>query len=185
MGRYTYPHTIENGAGERITFLRKVPGSAGDRLEVENVVTPGAGPPMHVHHYQVEALTVAQGRIGYQRPGQPPQFAGPGETVAFEPGDAHKFWNAGEDDLRCTGHIEPADSVEYLLTELFASMKRRGATRPDPFDAAFLMWRYRNEFTLLEIPAPVRRVVLPVQVAIGRLLGRYRKYVDAPEPVRR
>ena len=185
MGRYSYPHTIENGAGERITFLRRVPGPAGDRLEVENVVTPGAGPPMHVHHYQVEALTVEQGRIGYQRPGEPPQFAGAGETVAFQPGDAHKFWNAGDGDLRCTGYIEPPDSVEYLLTELFASMRQRGTPQPEPFDAAFLMWRYRSEFTLLEMPALVRQVVLPVQVAVGRLLGKYRKYADAPEPVRR
>ena len=41
MRRYTYPHTIDNGAGERLTFLRRVPGVAGDRLEVENVVAPG------------------------------------------------------------------------------------------------------------------------------------------------
>ncbi len=184
MRRYVYPHTIDNGAGERITFLRRVASPAGERLEVENVVTPGAGPPMHVHHYQVEALTVEQGRIGYQRPEAPPQFAGPGETVVFEPGDAHKFWNAGTDDLRCTGYIEPPDSVEYLLTELFASMKGRGTPQPDPFDAAFLMCRYRDEFTLLEIPALVRRFVLPVQVAVGRLLGKYRKYADAPAPVR-
>jgi quercetin dioxygenase-like cupin family protein len=40
---------------------------------------------MHVHNYQEEALTVQQGRIGYQRPGGPPRFAGPGETVVFEP----------------------------------------------------------------------------------------------------
>ena len=63
MTRSTYPHTIENGSGESITFLRKVPGRTGDRLEVENVVKPGAGPPMHVHHHQEEALTVKQGRI--------------------------------------------------------------------------------------------------------------------------
>src|SRR5688572_27515629 len=43
VARYTYPHTIENGAGERLVFLRRVPGTIGDRLEVENVVTPGAG----------------------------------------------------------------------------------------------------------------------------------------------
>ena len=114
MGRYTYPHTIENGAGERITFLRSVAGPAGDRLEVENVVTPGSGPPMHVHHHQEEALTVQQGRIGYQRAGGPAQFAGPGETIAFKKGEAHKFWNAGQDDLRCTGYIEPADNVRVL-----------------------------------------------------------------------
>jgi quercetin dioxygenase-like cupin family protein len=185
MQRYIYPHTIENGAGERITFLRRVPSPAGDRLEVENVVTPGAGPPMHVHHYQEEALTVEQGRIGYQRPGGPAQFAGPGETVAFKAGEPHKFWNAGQNDLRCTGYIEPADNAEYFLTELFGSVKRSGGARPDPFDAAFLMTRYRSEFTMVEIPAAVRRFVLPVQVAVGTLLGRYGRYENAPTPVRR
>ena len=181
----TYPHTIENGAGERITFLRRVQGRAGERLEVENAVTPNAGPPMHVHHYQDEALTVKQGKIGYQRLGEPPRFGKAGETVAFKAGEAHKFWNAGQEELRCTGYIEPADNAEYFLTELYASTKRNGGGRPDPFDAAFLMRRYRSEFAMLEIPAAVQRLVFPVQVAVGRLLGRYRKYADAPEPVRR
>ena len=130
MGRYTYPHTIENGAGERLIFLRRVPGAVGDRLEVENVVHPGAGPPMHVHHYQDEALTVQVGRIGYQRPREPAQFAGPGETVAFKAGEAHRFWNAGDGELLCTGYIEPADNLEYFLTEIYESMKRSGGARP-------------------------------------------------------
>jgi quercetin dioxygenase-like cupin family protein len=90
MSTYTYPHTIENGAGERLTFIRRVQDSAGDRLEVENRVKPGSGPPMHVHHHQEEALTVEQGRIAYQRPGEPPQFAEPGETVVFKPGEVHR-----------------------------------------------------------------------------------------------
>src|SRR5687768_1746437 len=106
MSNFTYPHQIENGGGERITFLRSVPTKNGDRLEVENVVEPGSGPPMHVHHLQEEALTVQEGRIGYQVFGGPERFAGPGETVVFKPGVAHRFWNAGESDLRCTGYIE-------------------------------------------------------------------------------
>lgn len=185
MERYTYPHTIENGAGECLTFVQRVPGHSGDRLEVQNIVTPGAGPPMHIHHYQEEALTVQQGRIGYQRLGEPAQFAGPGETVTFRSGEAHKFWNAGEGELRCSGYVEPADNVEYFLSEIFASQKRSGGKRPNPFDAAFLARRYRSEFTMVEIPAPVQRFVFPLQVAIGKLLGRYRKYADAPEPINR
>jgi uncharacterized cupin superfamily protein len=182
--RYTYPHTINNGAGEQIVFLRKIPGRNGDRLEVENVVTPGAGPPMHVHYFQDESLTVQQGKIGYQRPGNPAQFAGPGETVTFKAGDPHKFWNAGETDLKCSGYIEPADNIEYFLGALYDSLKRNGG-RPDPFDAAFLMTRYRSEFGMLEIPAVVQRLLFPLQVVLGRLLGKYRRYHDSPEPVRR
>jgi len=185
MSGYNYPRTIDNGAGERLTFVRRLPGTAGDRLEVENVVKPGAGPPMHAHLHQEEAMTVEEGRVGYQRPGEPPRFAGPGETVVFKPGEPHKFWNAGEGDLRVTGHIEPADNVEYLLTELYASMKQRGGAGPDPFDAAFLIQRYRGEMVMLDIPNAVQMVVFPAQVALGKLLGKYRKYADAPEPVRR
>ena len=182
---YAHPHTIENGAGERLTFLRLVQDPAGDRLEVENLVTPGSGPPMHVHHHQKEALTVRQGRIGYQRAGGPPGFAGPGETVIFEPGEAHRFWNAGDEDLLCAGYIQPADNVEYFLTALFDSQRGSGRGRPDPFEAAFLMRRYRSEFYMFEIPAAVQRFVFPVVVALGRALGKYGKYADAPEPVRR
>src|SRR5262245_12839890 len=70
MERYTYPHTIENGAGERITFLRK-------------------------------------------------------DTGTFKTGEAHKFWNAGEGDLRCRGYAVPADNVEYLLTQLYDSSQAK------------------------------------------------------------
>ena len=180
--RYTYPHTIDNGAGERLTFLRRVPGPTGDRLEGENVVAPGAGPPMHVHFHQDEVFTVLKGRMGYQRPGEPPQFAGPGETAVFKAGEPHRFWNAGDTDLECAGYVEPADNVEFLLTELFESTRRNGGTRPDPFDAAFLMTRYRSEYAMLEIPAVVQRYMFPVLLALGNLLGRYRKFADAPEP---
>jgi len=183
--RVTYPHTIDNGAGERITFLRRVPGASGERIEGENVTSPGAGPPMHIHHFQVESFTVTSGRLGYQRHGGPELFAGPGETVTFQPGEGHRFWNPGPDDLVCTGYVEPADNVEFFLGALFASARRHGGTRPDPFDAAFLLTRYRREFTLLAIPALVVRVVFPLQVALGHLLGKYRKFADAPPPVRR
>ena len=69
MGRCIFPHIIENGAGERFTFLRRFTGATGNRLEGENVVEPDAGPIMRVRYHQEEALTFAQGRIGYQRLG--------------------------------------------------------------------------------------------------------------------
>ena len=109
---FTYPHTIENGHGEQLTFLRRVTTPRGEVVEVENRVQPGSGPPMHVHYHQEESLTVVQGRIGYQRPGEEPRFAGMGETVTFGAGEPHRFWNAGEDELRCTGQIGPPDSIE-------------------------------------------------------------------------
>jgi hypothetical protein len=40
---YPYPHTIENGAGEKIIFHRLISHPDGDLLEGENFVQPGAG----------------------------------------------------------------------------------------------------------------------------------------------
>lgn len=105
--------------------------------------------------------------------------------VVFRPGEVHKFWNAGEDELRGTGYHEPADNVEYFLTEIFDSTQQAGGTRPNAFGAAFLTRRYRSEFAMAEIPAAVQRFVFPVVVLVGKLLSRYKKYEDAPEPVRR
>ena len=183
MSRYSYPYTIDNGGTERLTFHRRVPGRLGDRLEGESVVVPGAGPPMHVHHRQEEGFTVVEGRIGYQRLGEPARFAGPGESVVFEAGQVHSFWNAGESELRCTAYVEPVENFEYFINAVFDSAKRSGGPAPHPLDAAFLTRRYRSEFTMLAIPAAVQRFLFPLLVAAGTLLGRYGRYADAPAPV--
>lgn len=47
---YSYPHTVENGARERITFVQCVQDPAGDRLEVENHLKPGSGPQINIHN---------------------------------------------------------------------------------------------------------------------------------------
>lgn len=179
-----YPHTIENGQGERLTFLRRVDTPKGEALEVENTVAPGQGPPMHVHYHQEEALTVVRGKIGYMRKGEPEQFAGPGETVVFAPGEIHRFWNAGDDELHCKGYISPPDSIEYFLSAIYAAQKKSGSMRPDIFAAAYLTRRYRNEFHMDEIPAPVQRIVFPLIVAIGTVTGKYRKFAGAPASAR-
>ena len=184
MSQRPYPRTVDNGAGERLTFLRRVAGVRGERLEAENVVTPGHGPPMHAHLLQEEVLTVREGRMGYQRPGEAARFAGPGETIVFAPGEPHRFWNAGDGELRAWGYVEPADNAEFFLGELFA-LVREGRGRPNLLDVAFLLRRYRGEFAMYEIPAPVQRFLFPLLVTIGHLIGRYRKYADAPVPIRR
>ncbi len=176
-----YPQTINNGHGARLTFLRRAHDERGEFLEVRNSVDPGAGPPMHVHHLQEETLTVERGTLAYQRQGEPEQRAAVGETVVFAPGVAHRFWNAGDDELVCSGTVRPPDSFEYYLRKVYASMRRNGG-RPGTFDAAWLSRRYRSEFEQVAIPAPVRRVVFPVVLAVGTLRGQHKRFHDAPAP---
>jgi len=180
-----YPKTFDNGAGERLTFSARIQEADGVRLVGDNLVAPGAGPPMHVHHFQEEGFTVVAGRLGYQILGYEPKFAGEGESVVFRAGEAHRFWNAGEDDLRCTAYIKPAGNVEFFLEAIFASQKRSGGHRPSIWDAAYLTRRYRTEFSMVEIPALVQRLVFPLIVGLGAVLGKYDRYADAPEPLER
>ncbi len=179
-----YPHVIENGGGERLTFQGVRRGEDGrEYLEVTNEVKPGSGPPFHVHYLQQETVTVVDGRVGYQLMGGPERFAGPGETVTFAPGQMHRFWNASDGLLRCRGAASPPLNFEYFLTELFASMRRAGGDNPNPLDMAFLLGRYRTEFGIGGVPAPVQKLLFPVMRVIGRMTGRYRRFAGAPEPV--
>ena len=180
-----YPRTIENGGGERLTFLGVGRDERGEYLEIRNEVAPGAGPPMHAHLIQEEGLTVERGTMAYQVVGEEARTAGPGESATFAPGVGHKFWNAGEDELVCSGFARPPDNLEYYLTEVFASMARNGGQRPGAFDVAYLSQRYRDEFRMLEVPAFVQTALFPIIVAVGSLFGRHRRFADAPEPVRR
>lgn len=179
-----YPHTIENGHGEKLVIQSIEHEPDGDLVPGENWVQPGSGPPMHVHFLQDEGFTVVSGKIGYQMLGGPEQFAGPGETAVFKRGVPHRFWNAGDEVLHCTAWVKPADNFVYFLSAIFEAQKKSGKPQPDIFDAAFLLTRYKSEYDMLEIPGFVKKVVFPVVVFLGKLLGKYKHFADAPEPVK-
>ncbi len=181
----SHPHTIENGAGERLTFVGVRSDERGEYLEIRNEVQPGAGPPMHVHLIQEEGLTVERGTMAYDGPGEAEHRAGPGESAVFAPGVPHRFRNAGDDELVVTGYVRPPDNLEYYLTQVYDSMRRHGGKRPGLYDAAYLSQRYRSEFGILEIPQSVQRMLFPVIVAVGRVLGWHQRFAGAPQPVQR
>jgi mannose-6-phosphate isomerase-like protein (cupin superfamily) len=179
-----YPYTIDNGHGEQLTFTGVSHGPDGDRVGAEGVAQPGAGPPMHVHYLQEEGARVVTGRLGYQVRGEEAKFADVGDIVVWPAGTPHKWWNAGTTELRMTGWCKPPDNIEFFLGALFASAKENGG-RPALFDAAFFITRYRSEFAMLELPAFVRRILIPILYGVGRVLGKHDKYRDAPEPITR
>ena len=178
----SYPYTLDNGLGETLTFTGITQGPHGLRVEAEGTARPGAGPPMHVHFLQDEAVRVVRGRLGYQSPGGPEQFAGPGDLVVWPAGTAHRWWNAGADELHTAGWCSPPVNIEFFLGTLFESTRENDG-RPGLFDAAFLTTRYRSEFALVGVPAVVRHVVIPIAYLLGRVLGKYGKFKDAPAPV--
>lgn len=177
------PKTIDNKSGEVLIFKALKRDAQGEYLEVENFVSPGAGPPMHTHHRQEEALTVVTGKIAYQVNGEAVKYAGPGEQLVFKAGVSHKFWNAGQDTLHCVGYIRPPDNIVYFLGEIFESQARAQRPRPSMIDAAFLTTKYKSEFRMDEIPAPVQMLLFPILIVIGKLTGQLKRYDNAPPPV--
>ena len=182
--KITYPHVIENCIGEKIIFREVLKEADGDRLIGENYVTPGNGPVMHTHWLQDESLTVIKGKIGYQIKGQPEQYATEGETVLFSRGTPHRFWNAGQDILHCKAWLKPANTFVFFLSTVFAAQNKSGKAQPEMFDAAYLLKRYSAEYDLTEIPLFVKKIVIPVTYYTGKLLGKYKRFKDAPEPVK-
>ncbi len=175
-----FPIVIQHKYGEKITFLRM----EGQRIIAENMVEPNAGPPMHIHYLQDEGFTVIAGKIGYQIQGEAPKYGFPGDTVVFKRGVAHRFWNAGDDVLQCSGWVEPGYNIVFFLTNIFKAIDKGKDQRPEMFDGAYLSYRYRHEFAITEIPAFVRNVVFPATYFVGKLLGKYQKFKNAPEPAR-
>jgi hypothetical protein len=98
-------------------------------------------------------------------------------------GTPHRWWNAGDTELRMTGWCAPPGNVEFYLSAMFASMKENGGKRPGLFDAAFLTTRYQSEFAMLEMPTVIRRLVVPLIYALGLAIGKFAKYKDAPPPI--
>lgn len=179
-----YPHVIENVVGEKIVFQSVEPSPQGEKVLVDAYCKPGAGPAMHTHHQQEEELTVVSGRMGYQFFGQAVAYAGPGETVRFNRGTPHKFWAEGNESLHCKGWIQPAHSVVYFLSAVYAAQNKSGKAEPDPFDGAYLLTRYASEYDMPEIPAFVKKVIFPATCFVGKLLGKYTHFRDAPEPLK-
>lgn len=182
---FKLPHTIESGLGEKIIFKEIITEPDGDKVIIEGHCKPGRGPAMHVHYRQDEAMTIVQGKMACQVAGQEPLYLGPGETATFLRNTPHRFWNAGEDDLIMHSWVKPANSIIFFLTALYAAQKKSGTGRPEAFDAAYLMVKYRDEYSLPELPPFVRNVVMPVTYNIGRALGKYRKFRGAPEPLKK
>jgi hypothetical protein len=129
-------------------------------------------------------MTERQGPLGYQRADGVEHFAGVGETVRFKPGDMHRYWHAGADDLHCTGYIEPVDNIEYFLSEIFASQARSGSTRRELFDGAGAWFSYPARAGPL--PAWLPRCVIrhhsvrPADTAIARTTRPIRRVQRSP-----
>ncbi|MBC7873059.1 MAG: cupin domain-containing protein [Ferruginibacter sp.] len=165
--------------GEALTITRSCLETNGEYTQFEGSDEPGVGPPLHVHFKQEEGLKVLEGRMGVEINGERIELKA-GDEYVFAPGVAHRFWNAGNERLHYSGYVKPSLNYEYFIEQVYTSANKNRDDKPGVFDAAFLLTRYKSEFDMLVIPKPVKRIVFPILLFIGKLTGKFKKYRDAP-----
>jgi quercetin dioxygenase-like cupin family protein len=109
-----------------VRFMIEGQETAGNFSLVEHPLPPRAlGAPAHTHRNEDEYSFVLEGRVGVQL-GDEVVEAGPGEFVFKPRGQAHAFWNAGDEPARLLEIISPAGFENYFreMAPLLAAPER-------------------------------------------------------------
>ena len=166
---------IQNRHTGEILRMRRVRDAQGQVvLHLEGSLPPGtSGPPLHVHFLQREEGQVKAGTLGAQV-GKEKIVVPAGESAVFAAGTLHKWWNAGDDTLEFSGQAIPAVDLDRFLQGVFAVLNASPNGRPSIFYLAHVLWRHRNSQLTAVPPPAIQRIVFPVVLFIGRVLGKYR-----------
>src|SRR3954463_16259752 len=166
---------IENPVtGERLVFHETTAETNGERVVFETIVQPGGFvAAAHVHPFQTERFEVLAGTLGVRR-GKEKLELRAGEVVAVEPGVAHKFWNAGDDDVRFVCTVTPALQFERLIATMYtlaAAGKTNKKGMPNPVRLAGIANHHFGAWRLPKIPHGLQKLALVLGAPVGRLLG--------------
>lgn len=176
--------TIENPlTGEGVTFIQTTESTNGALLQIECAIPrPGFGPPLHIHLKQQETFRVVSGSLGVAA-GRERHILGPGQGAVAPPGVPHRFWNAGQDEVRFIAEIAPPGQFEAHFETMFGLAREgKGSRRGVPTN----LWQFGVSFEVADtylygIPVIAQRIVLGILARIGRRLGyraRYARYSD-------
>ena len=166
---------LENRRTGEVFRMRRVLDVDGQVvLAIEGSLPPRAsGPPPHVHFHQREEGTVTAGSLG-ARIGKKTIRLAAGGTVVFPAGSVHAWWNAGDDLLELSGRAVPAGDLDRYLQALTGVLNANPSGRPSIFYLAHVLWRHRHTQMIASPPQIVQRIVFPLVLFAGRVLGKYR-----------
>jgi len=166
---------IENPVtGERIVFHETSAETNGERVVFETIVQPGGFvASAHLHPFQTEHFEVLEGTLG-MRSGKEKVELGAGETIVVEPGTPHKFWNAGEGEVRFICTVTPAVQFERLIATMY-SLAAAGKTNrkgmPNPIRLAVIANHHFDDVRLPVVPHKLQKLALVLGAPVGRLVG--------------
>jgi hypothetical protein len=155
--------------------MRRLRDASGEIvLLIDGSLPPrSSGPPPHVHFHQREEAVIKAGVLG-ARVGNERIRVPAGGTGVFPAGVVHSWWNAGDELLELSGRSVPAGDLDRFLQALFAVLNASESTRPSIFYIAHVLWRHRHTQAVTTPPLAVQRIVFPLVLLVGRVLGKYR-----------
>ena len=179
--------TIENPVtGERIVFHQTSRETNGEAVVFETFVQPnGFVAAAHVHPRQEERFEIVAGTLGLKLGGDE-VIASPGETLLVPAGTPHRFWNAGDEEVRFRCEVRPALQFEQLLETMFALAadgKTNSKGMPNLLRLAVIA---RAHFDVVRLPFPpssLQRLGLALGSPVGRLIGYEPTYVRTAQPL--
>ena len=160
--------------GEILRMRRVRDGQGQIILTLDGSLPPGSsGPPLHLHFHEREEIIVKAGTLGAQI-GTESVVVQAGGTAVLPAGLRHRWWNAGDDLLENSGYAVPVVDLDRFLQALFAVLNASPHGRPSIFHLAHVLWRHRDTQLVAVPPPPIQKIVFPVLLLIGHLLGKYR-----------
>jgi mannose-6-phosphate isomerase-like protein (cupin superfamily) len=179
--------TIENPVtGERIVFHQTSRDTNGEAVVFETFVQPdGFVAAAHVHPNQEERFEIVSGTLALNVGGEE-IVAGAGETLTVLTGAPHRFWNAGDDEVRFRCEVRPALKFEQLLETMFALAADGKTNKKGMPNLLRLAVIARAHFDVVRLPFPpafVQRLGLALGAPMGRLLGYSPTYDRTAEPL--
>lgn len=118
------------GPGTQMTFIATGKETGGAFFLAEMSVSPGGGPPLHIHRREDESFRVLEGTLTIQVGGDT-ITASAGDFAYLPRGIAHAFRNTGEATAKVLVLITPA-GLENYFAEVFERAADPSAPPPPP-----------------------------------------------------
>jgi mannose-6-phosphate isomerase-like protein (cupin superfamily) len=162
-------------SGEKALIVESAESSDGAHLVVDLAVEPGGfvSGGEHVHDHCAEHFEVQAGRIAFELNGEARTFAA-GERTTVEPGTRHRWWNAGEGEVRARVTVEPALRFEDAILSVWglcADGHANAVGRPSVLYGALVATRFRREARFHQPPDAIQRLLFPSLAALARRRG--------------
>jgi hypothetical protein len=97
-----------------------------------------------------------------------------GDSGHFPKGSVHRWWNDHDEELVLRGGVTPVVDLDRYLQAMFEVLNAGAPNRPPVFYMAHLAFRHRKTQSALVVPRVVQRILFPIVVLLGTVLGKYR-----------